>query len=140
MAAVELVEVSRADGLLELGGDAAFDRVRQRVDVRDPYESVVSGPPTNAPDSPALCRLVELSLVTPIDTEPPKYVVLPPDTALDVLARRRERELAGARRKMVELTCGSTAVRRAARRCPDGGAARRAGDRPGHDQLVAQRP
>lgn len=81
---------------------------------QDLYESLVSGPPTTAPDSPALRRLVELNLVTPIDTEPPKHVVLPPDTALDVLARRRERELADARRKMVELTVrfhGSTARR-----------------------------
>ncbi|TCC39490.1 helix-turn-helix transcriptional regulator [Kribbella sindirgiensis] len=81
------------------------------------YEELVSRPPVRATElagSSALAKLVDLDLVTLINTDPPRYVVLPPDTALDVLARRRERELADARRKMVELTVrfhGSTARR-----------------------------
>ncbi|TDO35616.1 regulatory LuxR family protein [Kribbella sp. VKM Ac-2527] len=85
---------------------------------QDLYESLVSRRPVAAAElideSTALARLVELDLVTLVDTDPAKYVVLPPDIALDVLARRRERELADARRKMVELTVrfhGSTARR-----------------------------
>ncbi|WP_165549747.1 helix-turn-helix transcriptional regulator [Kribbella speibonae] len=81
------------------------------------YEELVSCPPVRATElagSRALAKLVDLDLVTLVSTDPPRYVVLPPDTALDVLARRRERELADARRKMVELTVrfhGSTARR-----------------------------
>lgn len=81
------------------------------------YEELVSRPPVRATElagSSALAKLVDLDLVTLVSTDPPRYVVLPPDSALDVLARRRERELADARRKMVELTVrfhGSTARR-----------------------------
>jgi hypothetical protein len=82
------------------------------------YEELVSRPPATAADlsdrSTALTRLVDLDLVTLVETDPPRYVVLPPETALDVLARQRERELADARRKMVELTVrfhGSTTRR-----------------------------
>ncbi|WP_165553205.1 helix-turn-helix transcriptional regulator [Kribbella speibonae] len=81
------------------------------------YEELVSRPPVRATElagSSALAKLVDLDLVTLVSTDPPRYVVLPPDTALDVLARRRERELADARRRMVELTVrfhGSTARR-----------------------------
>lgn len=85
---------------------------------QDLYEELVSSRPVLATEladrSAALARLIELDLVTLVDTDPRRYVVLPPDTALDQLARRRERELADARRKMVELTVrfhGSTTRR-----------------------------
>lgn len=75
---------------------------------QDLYESLVSRRPATAAElterGAALDRLTELGLVTLVDTEPPKYVVMPPDTALDVLARHREQELAAARRAMVDLT------------------------------------
>jgi sugar-specific transcriptional regulator TrmB len=101
--------------MAETGDDlAVLEPLGLTREEQDLYEELVSRPPATATDSPALRRLVELNLVTPIHTDPPRYVVLPPDTALDVLARRRERELADARRKMVELTVrfhGSTTRR-----------------------------
>lgn len=95
--------------MAETGDDlSVLESLGLNREEQDLYEELVSRPPVCAAEladrSVALVKLVELDLVTLVSTDPPRYVVLPPDTALDVLARRRERELTDARRKMVELT------------------------------------
>ncbi|HEX6685281.1 MAG TPA: LuxR C-terminal-related transcriptional regulator [Candidatus Limnocylindrales bacterium] len=67
------------------------------------YERMVAHHPATVSDSATLVRLVELGLVTEVATDPPKYVVIPPETALARLADTRDRELDRARRHMIGL-------------------------------------
>lgn len=52
----------------------------------------------------ALDRLLELSLVTALSTDPPRYATMPPHVALDALVGACSRELAVARQRMLDLS------------------------------------
>jgi len=54
-------------------------------------------------DPVAAQRLVELGLITLMPSNPPRYLVLPPDIALELLVRDRELDLARARQETVLL-------------------------------------
>ncbi|MEV8375541.1 LuxR C-terminal-related transcriptional regulator [Kribbella sp. NPDC056861] len=73
---------------------------------QDLYEDLVSRRPVTEAelsDPAAARRLVELGLITLMPSEPPRYLVLPPDVALELLVRDQELELAKARQETVLL-------------------------------------
>jgi hypothetical protein len=73
---------------------------------QDLYEELVSRRPVTEAeltDPVAARRLVELGLITLMPSDPPRYLVLPPDVALELLVRDRELELARARQETVLL-------------------------------------
>jgi hypothetical protein len=73
---------------------------------QDLYEELVSRRPVTEAElsNPAAARrLVELGLITLMPSDPPRYLVLPPDVALELLVRDQELELARARQETVLL-------------------------------------
>lgn len=73
---------------------------------QDLYEQLVSRRPVTEAevgDPIAAERLVKLGLITLMPSDPPRYLVLPPDIALELLVRDRELELARARQETVLL-------------------------------------
>ncbi|WBQ07017.1 LuxR C-terminal-related transcriptional regulator [Kribbella sp. CA-293567] len=73
---------------------------------QDLYEDLVSRRPVTeaeVSDPAAARRLVELGLITLMPSKPPRFLVLPPDVALELLVRDRELELAKARQETVLL-------------------------------------
>jgi DNA-binding CsgD family transcriptional regulator len=73
---------------------------------QDLYEDLVNRQPVTeaeVSDPAAAKRLVELGLITLMPSNPPRYLVLPPDIALELLVRDRELELAKARQETVLL-------------------------------------
>ncbi|MDX6261775.1 MAG: hypothetical protein QOH84_3463, partial [Kribbellaceae bacterium] len=76
---------------------------------QDLYEDLVSRLPVTeaeVSDPAAAKRLVELGLISLMPSDPPRYLVLPPDIALELLLRDRELELAKARQETVLLATG----------------------------------
>nr|WP_239062444.1 LuxR family transcriptional regulator [Streptomyces sp. SID13031] len=73
---------------------------------QDLYEDLVSRLPVTeaeVSDPAAAKRLVELGLISLMPSDPPRYLVLPPDIALELLVRDRELDLAKARQETVLL-------------------------------------
>ncbi|MEU4394958.1 hypothetical protein [Kribbella sp. NPDC023855] len=73
---------------------------------QDLYERLVSNQPltqAEVGDPVAADRLVALGLITLMPSDPPRYLVLPPDITLELLVRDRELELAKARQETVLL-------------------------------------
>ncbi|WP_029136974.1 TrmB family transcriptional regulator [Nakamurella lactea] len=60
--------------------------------------------PVSATVASALAGLRELGLIADPTPDNPRFVVIPPDTALDQLAQQRARDLAAARRHLIALS------------------------------------